>query len=93
MHTHCLMALSPSAITSIDSHHEAASRRIWNLPRGFPRAALHASHADLGLNLPTLREDNCAAAIRSWTIILNDQGSLGATARASLHHAASKYSH
>ncbi len=36
MHTHCLMSLSPAAITSIDSKLEATCRKIWKLPKGFP---------------------------------------------------------
>jgi hypothetical protein len=91
MHTHCLMALSPAAITSIDSSLEATCRKIWRLPRGFPRAGLHAPHDELGLNLPTIWEDYCAAATNSWTNILNDQGALGSTARASLAQAAHKF--
>jgi hypothetical protein len=66
MHTHCLMALSPTAITSIDSLLEATCRQIWRLPKGFPRAGLHAPHDKLGLNLPTTWEDYCAAATNSW---------------------------
>ena len=91
MHTHCLMALSPAAITSIDSSIEATCRKIWRLPKGFPRAGLHAPHDEIGLNLPTIWEDYCAAATNSWTNILNDQGALGATARASLAQAANKF--
>jgi hypothetical protein len=93
MHTHCLMALSPTAITSIDSLLEAACRKIWRLPKGFPRAGLHAPHDELGLSLLTIWEDYCAAAPNSWTNILNDQGALGATARASLTQAATKFQH
>ena len=46
---------------------------------------------DIGLNIPSLWEDYCGAAIRSWTQILNDEGALGATARASLHRASDKF--
>ena len=84
MHTHCLLALSPLAITQLDSILESACRRIWNLPACFPRTALHAPHKEWGLNLPTLWEDYRASAVRTWTTILNDQGSLGLTAKASL---------
>ena len=38
MHIHCLMALSPTAIASIDSTIEVTCREIWNLPEGFPMA-------------------------------------------------------
>jgi hypothetical protein len=93
MHTHCLMDLSPTAITSIDSLLETTCRKLWRLPKGFPRAGLHAPHDELGLNLPTIWEDYCAAATNSWTNILNDQGALGATARASLTQAAAKFQH
>jgi hypothetical protein len=31
-----------------------------------PRAGLHAPHDELGLNLPTIWEDYCAAAMNSW---------------------------
>jgi hypothetical protein len=64
MHTHCLMALSPAKMNSIDSSLEATCRKIWRLPKGFPRAGLHAP---LGLNLPTIWEEYCAAATNSWT--------------------------
>ena len=84
MHTHCLMALSPTAINSIDSLLEATCRNFLRLPKGFPRAGLHAPYDELSLNLPTIWKDYCAAATNSWTSILNDQGALGATARASL---------
>jgi hypothetical protein len=57
MPTHCFVALSPLAITSIDSSLEAPCRKIWRLPKGFPRARLHAPHDELGLNLPTIWED------------------------------------
>ncbi len=38
-------------------------------------------------------EDYCGAAIRSWTQILNNEGTLGVTARASLKLAAAKFHH
>jgi len=50
MHTYCLMA--PSPIKTIDSNLEATCRQIWKLPKGFPRANLHAPHDELGPNLP-----------------------------------------
>ena len=91
MHTHCLLALSPAAITQLDSILESACRRIWKLPKCFPRTALHAPHHEWGLNLPTLWEDYCASGTRTWSTILNDQGALGLTARTSLQEAATNY--
>jgi hypothetical protein len=85
MHTHSIMTLSPNAIAAIDSKLEATCRKIWNLPKGFPRADLHAPHDELGLNPPTIWEDYCSAATNSWTQILNYKGALGAKARASLY--------
>ena len=53
MHTHCLMALSSSAVTFIDSTLEAICRKIQDLPKGFPIANLHAPHNELGfISLP-----------------------------------------
>ncbi len=46
---------------------------------------LHALLEDLGLNIPSISEDYCGAAIRPWTQILDDEGALGTTAIASLH--------
>jgi len=92
-HTHCLMALSPQAIQEVDSILEGLSRKIWNLHPTFPKAGLHALLEDIGLNIPSVWEDYCGAAIRSWTQILNDEGSLGATARASLQRASDKFRH
>jgi hypothetical protein len=89
-HTHCLMALSPQAISEVDSILEAISREIWTLPPTFPKAGLHALLEDIGLNIPSIWEDYCGAAIHSWTQILNDEGALGTTARASLHRALDK---
>ena len=85
------MALSPNAIATIDSKLEATCRKIWNFPKGFPRAGVHAPHDELGLSLPTIWEDYCATAAISWTKILNDKGALGATSRASLYQAATKF--
>ena len=87
------MALSPQAIHEVDSLIEGISRQIWNLPINFPRAGLHALLEDLGLNIPSIWEDYCGAVIRSWTQILNDEGALGTTARASLHSASAKFRH
>jgi len=36
--THCLMALSPSAIREVDSVVEIFFRKKWNLPASFPKA-------------------------------------------------------
>ncbi len=79
--------VSPQAIQELDSLLEGISREIWNLPLAFPKAGLHALLEDLGLNIPLIWEDYCGAAIRSWTQILNDEGALGTTAKASLQTA------
>ena len=85
IHTHCIMIISPAAITTIDSKLEAISRKIWKIPKGFPREGMHAPHDELGLNRLSIWEDYCCATINSWAHILNDQGALGATSRASLN--------
>ena len=64
-HIHCLMALSPLAIQEVDSTLEGISRKIWNLPPTFPKAGLRALMEDIGLNIPSIWEDYCGAAIRS----------------------------
>jgi hypothetical protein len=87
------MALSPSAMTEVDSIAEGVTRKIWHLPNSFPRAGLHAPIEELGLNSPIIWEDYCGAAIRSWTQILNDEGALGATARTSLLQAETRFKH
>ncbi len=87
------MALSPQTIHEMDSMIEGISKQIWNLPITFPKAGLHALLENLGLNIPSIWEDYCGAAIRSWTQILNDGGALGTTARASLQTAAAKFRH
>jgi len=87
------MALSPQAIPEVDSLIEGISRQIWNLPINFQRTGLHALLEDLGLNIPSIWEDYCGAAIRSWTQILNDGGALGSTARASLQTTSAKFRH
>ncbi len=87
------MALSPQAIQEVDSLLEGISKQIWNLPIAFPKAGLHALLEDLGLNIPSIWEDYCGAAIRSWTQILNDEGALGTTARASLQTASARVRH
>ena len=71
------MALSPTAMAEMDSILEGTSRKIWHLPNTFPRAGLHAPVEELGLNIPTVWEDYCGSAIRSWTQILNDEGASG----------------
>jgi hypothetical protein len=76
------MALSPQAIQEVDSILEGISRKIWNLPITFPKAGLHALLEDIGLNIPSIWEDYCGATIRSWTQILNDEGTLCTIARA-----------
>jgi hypothetical protein len=85
------MALSPQAIREVDSVLEGISKKIWSLPPTFPKDGLHALLEDIGLNIPSVWEDYCGAAIRSWTLILNDEGALGTTSRASLHLASEKF--
>ena len=63
---------------------EIISRNTWNLPPTFPKAGLHALLEDIGINIPSVWDGYCGAAIRSWTQILNDEGALGTAARASL---------
>ncbi len=92
-HTHCLMALSPVSMKAVDSVVEAISMEIWNLPASFPKAGLLALLEEVELNIPSVWEDHCGAAIRSWTQILNDEGALGVTARASLQRASAKFRH
>ena len=79
-HTHCLMALMPKALGEVASILEGTSRKSGT----FPRAGLHAPSEELGLNIPTMWEDYYGSAVRSWTQILNDDGALGTTAKASL---------
>ena len=76
-----------------DSILEGTSRKIWHLPNTFPRAGLHAPAEELGLNIPTVWEDYCGSAIRTWTQILNDEGALGVAAKASHAQAAQKFIH
>ena len=92
-HTHCLMALSPLSIKAVDSVLETISRDISNLPASFQKAGLYALLEEVGLNIPSVGEDYCGATVRSWTQILNDEGALGVTARASLHRASAKFCH
>jgi hypothetical protein len=81
-HTHCLMALSPSAIRKVDEVVEKISIKIWTLPTSFPTTGLHAHDLeDLGLNAPSIWEDYCGTSICSWTKILDDEGALETTAR------------
>ena len=92
-HTHCLMALSPTTIKEVDAVLESISRKIWNLPDSFLRAGLHAMLDEVGLDIPSVWEDYCGAAVRTWTQMLNDQGALGVTARASVHKASARFRH
>jgi hypothetical protein len=87
------MALFSTTMAEVDSILEGTSRKIWHLPNSFPRAGLHAPSEELGLNIRTVWEDYCGYAIRSWTQILNDEGALGVTARASYTQAAQKFKH
>jgi hypothetical protein len=72
---------------------ESISKEIWNLPTSFTKAGLHAVLEEAGLNIPSVWEDYCGAAVRSWTQILNDEGALGVTARASLQRASTQFQH
>jgi hypothetical protein len=84
------MVVSPKAIGEVDSILEGTSRKLWNLPNTFPRAGLQAPAEELGLNIPTVWEDYCGSTVRSWTQILNDEGALGTTDKASLRQATGK---
>jgi hypothetical protein len=92
-HTHCLMALSRTAMAEVYSILEGTSRKNWHLPNTFPRAGLHAPSEELGLNIHTVWEDYFGSAIRSWTRIFNDEGALVVAARASYMQAAQKFKH
>ncbi len=87
------MALSPSTIKEVDSVLEQISKPIWNLPVNFPKTWLHAHLQEVGLNIPSVWEDYCGTTVRFWTQILNDEGALGATSRASLQHPANMFRH
>ena len=87
------MSLSPAAMAEVDSILECTSRKFWHLPNIFPRVGLHAPTEELGLNIPTIWEDYCGSAIRSWTQILNDEGALGVAAMASFSQAAENFKH
>jgi len=91
--TRCLMSLSPQAMKEVDSFAETLYRNIWGLPPSFPRAGLHAPVEEICLNIPYIWEEICGLALRSWAQILDDEGALGITARASLHGAAYKFRH
>ena len=75
----------------MDSVLEGISRQICSLPPTVPKAGLIALLEDLVLNIPSVWEDYYGAAIRSWTQILNDDGVLRTTARASFHLALAKF--
>jgi len=85
--------LSSSALLGFDSVIENLSKTIRSLSTSFPRVGLNALPEDLGLNIHTVWEDYSGTVIRSWTQILNYEGSLGLTARASLRQAAAKFQH
>ncbi len=70
---------------------EGISKQIWKLSLTFPMTGLHALLEDFGFNIPSIWEDYSGEAIRSWTQILNDEGALGTTARASLNMASAKF--
>jgi hypothetical protein len=90
MHTPCIMVIYPSAVREVDSILGTKSREKWRLPTTFPRAGQHAAIEELGLKIPSIWEDYCGAAIRSWIQILNDEGVLGTTARTSLWMASNR---
>jgi len=75
----------------VDAVLESVSRVIWNLPASFPKAGLHTLLDEVGLNIPSVWEDYCGATVRSWTQILNYEGALGVTARASIQRASDKF--
>jgi hypothetical protein len=80
-------------MTLIDVQLEVACRKIWNLPKSYPRAALLVPHNKLGITIPTIWEDYCSSAIRSWIHVLNDKGALGASTRATLHDSSTEFKH
>jgi hypothetical protein len=59
------MTPPPTAIKEVDPLLEKFSRVIWNLPASFPKAGLHALLDEVGLNIPSVWEEYCGAAIRS----------------------------
>jgi hypothetical protein len=59
------MALSSTSIKAVDSIVEKITREIWKLPASFPKACLHALITEVGLNIPSVWEDCCGAAVRS----------------------------
>ena len=92
-HTHCLMALPSPAIKAVDAVLEKVSMQIWNLLASFLRTGLHALLDEVALTIPSVWEDYCGATVRSWTHILNDEGALGTTTRASLQRASTLFRH
>jgi hypothetical protein len=88
-----MMDMPPSAMAQTNSILEGMTRKIWHLPNNIPKAALHAPPEEMGLNIPIIWEYYCGTAIRSWTQILNDEGALGVTGRASLRQASIKLKH
>jgi len=59
------MALSPPPIKAVDPVLEFISRDIWKLPASFPKTGLHALLEEVGLNIPSVWEDYCGAAVHS----------------------------
>ena len=55
-HTHCLVALFPQAMKAVDSLGEL-SRKIWGLLASFPRAGPHPPVEEIGLNIPSIRNN------------------------------------
>ncbi len=92
-HPHCLMAISPPSIKAVDAVLESISMEIWNLPASFPKEGIHALLEEVRLNIPSVLENYCVESVRSWTQILNDEGALVVTARASLQRASAMFRH
>jgi hypothetical protein len=88
-----MIVMSPSAMAEVNLILDGMTRKIWHLLITFLRAGLHAPPEELSVNIPTICEDYCGTAIRSWTQLLNDEGTLGVTTRASLCQASTKFNH
>jgi hypothetical protein len=56
-----------------------------------PSDLLMSPLEEIGLNIPSVWEDFYGADIRSWNQIVNEEGALGLTARASLRWTATKF--
>ncbi len=76
-HTHHLAMLTWTDVAKLDATLLNGVRHLQRLPKSFPRVALQAPTAELGLNFPSIWEDYCAAAGSTWCRTLNDDGILG----------------